>query len=50
VVARSPGGMRLQDISPDGRVLLTQESTRREMAGRLSGDTADRDLSWLDYS
>jgi eukaryotic-like serine/threonine-protein kinase len=50
VVARSPGGMRLQDISPDGRVLLTQESIRREMAGRLSGDTDDRDLSWLDYS
>lgn len=50
LVARVPGGLRLQDISSDGRVLLTQESTRREMAGRLSGDSADRDLSWLDYS
>ncbi len=50
LVARVPGGIRLQDISSDRRVLLTEENTRREMAGRLSGDAVDRDLTWLDYS
>jgi len=50
LVARVPGGIRLQDISPDGRLLLTEDSTRREMAGRLFGDSVDRDLTWLDYS
>jgi hypothetical protein len=50
LVARVPGGMRLQDVSADGRVLLTQESLRGEIAGRLSGDQTDGDLSWLDYS
>ncbi len=50
LVARVPGGIRLQDVAADGRVLLTEESTRREMAGRLAGDATDRDLTWLDYS
>jgi Tol biopolymer transport system component len=50
LVTRFPGGLTLHDIAKNGRVLLTQESTRREMVGRLSGDASDRYLTWLDYS
>jgi len=50
LVTRVPGPLTLQDLAPDGRVLLTHENTRREMAGMLAGDVRERDLSWLDYS
>ena len=50
LVTRVPGPLSLQDLAPDGRVLLTHENTRREMAGMLAGDVRERDLSWLDYS
>jgi len=50
LIARVPSGLILHDLAPGGRVLMTQELTRRETAGRLAGDTEDRDLSWLDYS
>jgi DNA-binding winged helix-turn-helix (wHTH) protein/Tol biopolymer transport system component len=50
LVARVPGSLTLQDISKDGRVLLTREDKRVEMAGRVGGDTAERDLSWFDWT
>jgi eukaryotic-like serine/threonine-protein kinase len=41
-----PGGITLQDISPDGRVLLTVDNER---LGTLARSPAgERDLSWLD--
>jgi eukaryotic-like serine/threonine-protein kinase len=48
-VATFPGDVSLLDVSPDGRVLLSVEQWRFEMAGRPP-DGAERDLSWLAWS
>jgi Tol biopolymer transport system component/tRNA A-37 threonylcarbamoyl transferase component Bud32 len=50
LVARMPGTLTLLDIAPDGRVLLTRASSRRELMGISGGEANERDLSWLDYS
>ena len=50
VVARAPGDLTVQDISSDGRVLVTRESWRVGLVARRSPDEAERDLSWLDFS
>ena len=49
-IAQTPGALRLQDISRDGRVLLTRDTYRREVLILTPGDTKQRDLSWFDYS
>ncbi len=50
VIARSPGVTRLQDIAPDGRVLLRVDDWHESaMYGRV-GSTAETNLSWLDFS
>jgi serine/threonine protein kinase len=49
LVARLPGTIDVCDIAPDGRVLVAFAQTdRKEMRGRMAGDAAERDLSWLD--
>jgi serine/threonine protein kinase len=49
VVARFPGNPNLLDIAPDGRLLFAYGQTRRfETRGRMAGDAAERDLTWLD--
>jgi hypothetical protein len=49
LVTRLPGSLYLMDIAPDGRMLLNYGQTyRRELRGRMAGDAAERDLSWLD--
>ena len=50
VVARGPGGLGLQDVSSDGRVLLTHGNGRILMMTLAPGQTTERDLSWLDGS
>ncbi len=50
LVARTAGSLVVQDIAPDGRVLLAHPQRRIEMRGRMAGDGAERDLSWLDGS
>ncbi len=50
VLVRVPGGIRLQDVSPNGHVLLARGGSRVGTLGLLPGDTRERDLSWLDYS
>jgi eukaryotic-like serine/threonine-protein kinase len=50
MVWRGPGSVDLQDISRDGRVLLTQEDRRLQTAGRAGDMTVERDLSWFDWS
>ncbi len=50
VIARVPGGLWIQDISRDGRVLLAHNNIRREIAGLSPGETKERNLSWLDWS
>ena len=49
-VLTTPGGLVLQDISRDGRVLLTQESARSGFFALLPGQTRERDLSGLEWS
>jgi Tol biopolymer transport system component len=50
LVARVPADLRLLDIARDGRVLLSRDEHDLEMAGRGSGESKERDFSWLDYS
>lgn len=49
-VAQAPGVLTLRDIAPDGRVLITRDIRRLEMAGQLAGESGQRDFSWLDWS
>ena len=50
IVLRLPGMLRLHDVSHDGRMLISRESWRSGLQFRGSGDTKERDLSWLDYA
>jgi hypothetical protein len=46
LVLRTPGGVWLQDIASDGRVLLTHQERRVEVSvGQIGGET--HQLSWL---
>lgn len=47
---RAPSGITLEDIAPDGRVLLTRDEYRAGIVGLAPGMTKERDLSWLDWS
>jgi hypothetical protein len=49
-VAQLPESVRLHDIAHDGRVLLSQESRRVQMALASMDDPRVRDLSWLTWS
>jgi eukaryotic-like serine/threonine-protein kinase len=42
--------VRIQDLAPSGRALVSSDSDRRSMAGVQHGSTDSRDLSWLDGS
>jgi Tol biopolymer transport system component len=44
------GSLRLQDISKEGRLLVTRDSVRTEIVALPPGGTDERDLTWLDYS
>jgi DNA-binding winged helix-turn-helix (wHTH) protein len=46
----SLGGVTLQDISADGRVLMTHDEQRAGAIAMAAGSTRERDLSWLDWS
>ena len=50
LVARVPGGMILQDIFRDGRVLMTRNTERLLALYLAPGEMRERDLSWLDWS
>lgn len=45
-----PGLTFLHDVSRDGRFLFSRSSAQREIVGRGRGATAERNLSWLDWS
>jgi Tol biopolymer transport system component len=47
---RVPGNMTLQDVSRDGRLLITRDTQRTEILGWPQGETKERDLTWLDWS
>jgi Tol biopolymer transport system component len=44
------GGIVLQDISSDGRVLFIRENRRRGIAGLFPGHDSEIDMSWQDWS
>jgi hypothetical protein len=48
-VYRAPGGVRLHDIAPDGRMLVSHNDQRTAVA-TTDRDGKERDLSWLDES
>ena len=48
VLATSAGGLVLQDVARDGRVLVAHESRRFRLFGRGPEDTRERELSSLD--
>jgi predicted Ser/Thr protein kinase len=50
VVARAPGNLTLQDIAPDGRVLVTRENWHMGILGRVGGAGPERDLTFLNAS
>jgi len=50
LVFRAPGGVTLQDIAPDGRILLTRDESRVGMMALAPGTTKERELSWQDWS
>ena len=50
LLARAPGRLNLQDVSRDGRLLMTREDARIGMMAQAAGEKAERDLSWLDGS
>ena len=47
---RAPGGVTLEDIAPDGRLLLTRDEQRAGIMAFTPGAARERDLSWLDWS
>jgi Tol biopolymer transport system component/predicted Ser/Thr protein kinase len=50
VLATVPGNLTLQDISPNGRALLTRDSWRVGLICRTAGAKQEQDLSWHDWS
>ena len=50
LILRTAGGITLQDVSRDGRVLITRDIERGGILGLAPGETVERDLSWLDGS
>jgi outer membrane protein assembly factor BamB len=45
-----PGELELDDISRDGRVLLAHHTLINSLQAWTVGDSAERDLTWLDFS
>jgi WD40 repeat protein len=50
VVARPPGIASVQDIAPDGRVLMKVDDWHESVMFGQVGSTAEANLSWLDFS
>jgi eukaryotic-like serine/threonine-protein kinase len=49
LISRIPGTARLQDISPEGRVLFTRDEQNNGIIVSMAGN-GERDLSWMDWS
>jgi Tol biopolymer transport system component len=50
LVAQMPGELELDDVARDGRALLAHHTLINSMKGWTAGDSAERDLTWLDFS
>ena len=49
-LARVAGSLTLEDVTRDGRVLISHDTTQVGIVGRGAGDAKEADLSWLDWS
>jgi hypothetical protein len=49
-VLASAGGLTIHDVARDGRLLVTRDDILQRMPVLAPGASAERDLSWLDYS
>jgi hypothetical protein len=49
-VANFMGFATLHDVARDGRALLSRNTWRREIIALAPGETAERNLTWLDWS
>jgi DNA-binding winged helix-turn-helix (wHTH) protein/WD40 repeat protein len=47
---RALGGVTLQDIAPDARVLMTHDEQRAGIRGEAREETKEKELSWQDWS
>jgi eukaryotic-like serine/threonine-protein kinase len=50
IVLRVPGTLTLQDITRDGRVLLTEDNAQVGTMALPPGEKVERNLSWFDWS
>ena len=50
LVLRESNNMDLHDVSRDGHLLLTRDSGRGEVFGRIYPENTERELGWHDYS
>src|ERR1700694_3822843 len=50
VLAQGTGGLTIEDVSREGRVLLVQDKARQEISALAPGADKERNLSWLDWS
>jgi hypothetical protein len=48
VLLRHAGRIEIQDVDAEGRALVALHSYQRQTFGRAPGESADRDLGWLD--
>jgi Tol biopolymer transport system component len=47
---RIAGNLTLQDVSREGRLLVTRDTNRTELLALSPGETKERELTWLDWS
>ncbi|MBZ5680026.1 MAG: protein kinase [Acidobacteriia bacterium] len=50
LVARVPADLTLQDVMPDGHVLLARDNWRRGLIVHRADDASEHDFTWLDWS
>jgi eukaryotic-like serine/threonine-protein kinase len=49
-IFRGPTGVIIRDIAKDGRALLASNDRRAAVSTWRAGETAERDVTWLDFS
>ena len=50
LLVRTPAELTIQDVTRDGRILMTSDNGKVGIIGRPPGSEKDRDLSLLDWS
>jgi serine/threonine protein kinase len=50
LLAQGTGSLRLEDVSRDGQVLVTEPNPQLKLAVLLPGEGTQRDLTWFDQS